>query len=171
MAGSLAGGGHPNFTQTIEATKFENIAFDIRVAPASPTNSDGNIWTLSVVFLINNYGSYTITSINIPTTTTTVWAAVGLGRQMSPIRAALQTFQVRQPTPVTRRISSSRLGPAITPLWTTANQMSSGSMCKLMLTGQLSLTSATRFMSRNPIQICSEPNIFSRHHCRLRELW
>jgi hypothetical protein len=73
MVGSFAGGGNLNFAQTIDATKYDNLAFDIRVDPASPTNSAGNICTLTVVFLINNYGTYTITNIAVPTSATNGW--------------------------------------------------------------------------------------------------
>src|SRR5260370_429859 len=83
MVGSFAGGGNLNFAQTIDATKYDNLAFDIRVDPASPTNSAGNICNISVVFLINNYGTYTITNINIPTSATNGWT-----RYVCPINKA-----------------------------------------------------------------------------------
>jgi hypothetical protein len=68
------GGGNPfDFSKTIDATKYESISFDLYVDPASPTNSAGNVCSLTVGFVLNNYSTYTVSNVIVPVSNMGTW--------------------------------------------------------------------------------------------------
>ncbi|MEO6036479.1 MAG: hypothetical protein ABIQ35_14600 [Verrucomicrobiota bacterium] len=70
--GTFAETGQYNLSQSIDATKYDSVSFDLRVDPSSPTNSNGDICRLTVG-LFHTYAVYTITNIDIPTSATNGW--------------------------------------------------------------------------------------------------
>ncbi|HWW03447.1 MAG TPA: hypothetical protein VNZ64_27340 [Candidatus Acidoferrum sp.] len=68
------GGGNPfDFSQTIDATKYDSLSFDLYVDPSSPLDRASNVCSLTVGFVVNNYSTYTITNVVIGTNNFGKW--------------------------------------------------------------------------------------------------
>lgn len=65
--GAFGGGAPFDFSKTIDATKYDSLSFDLYVDPSSPLDQAGNVCSLTVGFIVNNYSTYTVTNAIIGT--------------------------------------------------------------------------------------------------------
>jgi hypothetical protein len=78
------GGGNPfDFSQTIDATKYDSFSFDLYADPDCPLNQASNVCSLTVGFILNNYSVYTISNAIISTNNLGKWM-----RYVCPINKA-----------------------------------------------------------------------------------
>jgi hypothetical protein len=71
--GTFGGANQYDLSQTIDATKYTSLSFDLYVDPHSPLDSAGNVCSLTVGFFLNNYGFYNITNLTIATNNFGKW--------------------------------------------------------------------------------------------------
>lgn len=70
--GLFAEGGIFDTSQSIDATKYDYIAFDLHADPMCPTNLDGNICALQVG-TFHSYNAFTVATTNVPMSCTNGW--------------------------------------------------------------------------------------------------
>jgi len=71
--GTFGGGNQYDNSQTIDASKYDSLSFDIYVNPSSPLDSAGNVCSLTVLFWLTNYNTFTIGNVTIPTNNLGKW--------------------------------------------------------------------------------------------------
>jgi hypothetical protein len=71
--GTFGGGSQYDTSQTIDATKYDSLSFDLYADPTTALDANSNVCVLTVGFFKQNYSTYTITNITIATNNLGKW--------------------------------------------------------------------------------------------------